>query len=45
MNISQALADLLNKTDAGWIVFAHMVPTRIFRIMLIRLPHTNAESH
>lgn len=32
MNIPQALADLLNKTDAGWIVFAHMVPTRIFRI-------------
>ena len=32
MNIPQILADLLNKTDAGWIVFAHMVPTRIFRI-------------
>jgi hypothetical protein len=32
VNIPQALADLLNKTDAGWIVFAHMVPTRIFRI-------------
>ena len=32
MNIPQALADLLNKTDAGWIVFAHMVPTRIFRL-------------
>ena len=33
MNIPQALADLLNKTDPGWIVFAHMVPTRIFRII------------
>lgn len=32
MNIPQALADLLNKTDEGWIVFAHMVPTRVFRV-------------
>lgn len=32
MNIPQVLADLLNKTDPGFIVFAHMIPTRIFRI-------------
>lgn len=32
MNIPKALADLLNKTDPGWVVFAFMVPTRVFRI-------------
>jgi hypothetical protein len=33
MNIPQALADLLNKVDDGWTVFAHMIPTRIFRVV------------
>ncbi len=33
MNIPHALAELLNKTEPGWFVFAHMVPTRIFRII------------
>jgi hypothetical protein len=33
VNIPQALADLLNKVDDGWTVFAHMIPTRIFRVV------------
>lgn len=33
MNIPQALADLLNKADPGFVVFAHMMPTRIFRVV------------
>ena len=32
MNIPQALVELLNKTDESFIVFAHMVPTRVFRV-------------
>jgi hypothetical protein len=32
LNIPPPLVDLLNKTEPGWIVFAHMVPTRIFRV-------------
>ncbi len=32
MNIPQALADLLNKTDPGFIAFAFSHPTRIFRV-------------
>jgi|SRR6185312_3599622 len=32
MNVTQAVADLLNKTEPGWRVYAHMIPTRIFRI-------------
>lgn len=30
--MNKALADLLNKADPGFVVFAHMMPTRIFRI-------------
>lgn len=33
VNIPQPLIDLLNKTDHGYVVYAHMVPTRIFRIV------------
>lgn len=29
---SQALAELLNRTDPGFVVFAHMFPMRIFRV-------------
>ena len=32
MKTSQALVELLNRTDAGFVVFAHMFPMRIFRV-------------
>lgn len=33
VNIPQALIALLNKTDPGYIPYAFMVPTRIFRVI------------
>jgi len=32
MNIPQALADLLNQTDPGFVAFVFAHPTRIFRV-------------